>query len=356
MRTTGAGRAVNLGRVPAERCITPSEGGKCISRPGTGTGERIVGGPDPGIASIAGRQHGVVSRRQLLELGLGESAIETALVRAYLLVLHPGVYAVGHRSLTVHGRWMAATLAGGPGTALSHRSAGQLWGLVPRSSIEIEVTRPRKFRRRAGIRAHFATLPSDEIRTVDGIPVTSPPRTMLDLAALSTARQLERAFNELEVRGLTDALSVPDLLERHPRRRGTAALRELLASEAPGGITRRELEEAFVGLIDAHGLPRPRFNASLTLRGRFFEVDCMWRRERLVVELDGRAVHGTRQAFEADRERDRILQAEGWRVTRVTWRQVKSDAHAVANDLRRLLDGPTAAADRPPTAYPSTYG
>ncbi len=281
----------------------------------------------------------MVSRRQLVALGLGKGGIENAVRRGYLHPVFRGVYAVGHRSLTRAGRWMAAVLAGGSGTALSHRSAGQAWGIVPRHDIEVEVTRRRKFRPRTGIRAHESTLGGDEVLLLDGIPVTSPPRTLLDLAAILRPRQLERAFDELEVRGLTDALSLPDLLARHPRRRGAVAIRALLASGEPGGITRHELEEGFVGLLDAHGLPRPRLNAPLSLRGRFFEVDCLWRRERVIVELDGRAVHGTGRAFEADRERDRILQAEGWRVARVTWRQMTGDAQAVATDLGRLLAG-----------------
>jgi hypothetical protein len=154
---------------------------------------------------MAGRQHGVVARRQLIGLGLGEGAVQTGLRRGYLHQVFHGVYAVGYRSQTTDGRWMAATLAGGPSTALSHRSAAQAWGIVPRYAIEIEVTRPRAFRRRAGIRAHQSALPPDEIRVVDGIPVTSPPRTLFDLAAIVRPRQLEKAFNELEVQGLTRA-------------------------------------------------------------------------------------------------------------------------------------------------------
>ena len=94
---------------------------------------------------------------------------------------------------------------------------------------------------------------------------------------------------------------------------------------AARGITRNDFEELFAALVDAHGLPRPRLNADLEVRGRFFEVDCLWRAQRLVVELDGRAVHGTRRAFEADRERDRMLVAEGWRTMRVTWRQLREN-------------------------------
>jgi very-short-patch-repair endonuclease len=163
------------------------------------------------------------------------------------------------------------------------------------------------------------------------------PRTLFDLAAISSRRQTERALNEAEVRRLTDPLSVMELIERHPRRPGVANLRSLLAANRPGGITRSHLEERFVAFLDSRELPRPRLNATLSLRGRFFEVDCLWRERKLVVELDGRDFHDTGRAFEKDRERDRILLAEGWRVTRVTWRQLDVEADLVAGDLRRLL-------------------
>ncbi len=233
---------------------------------------------------------------------------------------------------------MAAVLACGPGAVLSHRTAGQLWGLVPRSSIWPEVTRPGKFRPRPGIVCHRTVLPLDERDVVEGLPVTSVHRTIFDLASvLGRRRQLERAMNEAEVRGLTDRLSIPDLLERHPRARGAGTLRGLLAEKVPGGITVNDFEEDFVAFLDAHSLPWPALNAPLAARGRFFKIDCLWRDHGLAIELDGRAAHGTAAAFEADRERDRILQAEGWRTARLTWRQLRDDPEAVAADLRRLL-------------------
>jgi very-short-patch-repair endonuclease len=181
-------------------------------------------------------------------------------------------------------------------------------------------------------------LPDDERAVVAGIPVTSVPRTILDFAATEPEREVERVLNEAEVRGLTDPLSVPDLLERYPRRRGSAVLRRLLADEVQAaGITRSALEEGFVALLDAHGLPRPRFNADLAVAGRFISVDCLWPEERLIVELDGRATHGTAKAFESDRERDRILLVDGWRVVRVTWRQLRDREAAIAVDLRSAL-------------------
>ena len=235
---------------------------------------------------------------------------------------------------------MAAVLGCGPNAVLSHRTAGRLWKLIPRSNALPEVTRPTSFRSRTGIVVHRSVLPEDETSLVDRIPVTSVSRTLLDLAMLLTAPQMERALNEAEVLRLTDKLSVPDLLERYPRRRGSALLRALFRDRtAMRGITRKELERRFHVALDGTDLPRPRRNAHLSVRGRFFEADCLWAEQRLIVELDGRESHGTDLAFEKDRERDRLLLVEGWRVTRITWRQLRDDAPTVIADLRELLRG-----------------
>ncbi len=290
------------------------------------------------LAELAQRQHGAVARRQLRELGISDDRIKGRLRRRQLRPIHRGVYAYGFRPTGREARWMAAVLAGGPDAVLSHRSAAQLWGLQRGPSRAIEVTRARGWRAPDGVAIHRAALPDDERTAVDGIAVTTPPRTILDLAAVASRRQLERALNELEVRGLTDRLSIPDLLARYPRRRGIAVLRELLGEGAErGGVTENDFEELFVGLLDSHGLPRPRFNADIAVAGRFFCADCLWRKERLIVELDGRAAHGTRKAFESDLERDRLLMADGWLVVRITWRQLRSGQRAIAADLRKAL-------------------
>ncbi len=235
---------------------------------------------------------------------------------------------------------MAAVLACGPGATLSHRSAARLWGLRHGSGASIEMTRAKGWRGPAGAKVHRASLPADERTVVDGIPVTTVPRTIVDLAAVIPGRQLERALNEAEVQGLTDPLSIPDLLERYPRRPGSAVLRALLNDQtAARGVTRNDFEERFVAFLDRHSFPRPRLNADVAVGGRFFSADCLWLDRQLIVELDGRAVHGTDQAFEGDRERDRILLAGGWRVTRVTWRQLRDDEAGVAADLRLLFEG-----------------
>lgn len=233
---------------------------------------------------------------------------------------------------------MAAVLACGPEASLSHRSAAQLWGLLSRSSIAPEVTRPRRSRARERITTHRSVVPADERTLVSGIPATSVPRTLFDLTTVVNKRQLEKAMNEAEVLGLTDPLSLPMLLERYPRRRGSAVLRELLADdETLRGVSRKELEERFTVFVDERGLPRPRLNADIAVRGRFFRADCLWATQRLIVELDGRAAHGTKRAFERDRERDRLLLVDGWHVVHVTWLQLRDGPAALAADLQRLL-------------------
>lgn len=128
------------------------------------------------------------------------------------------------------------------------------------------------------------------------------------------------------------------LLERYPGRRGVANIRALLESSEPVGITRNDFEEAYLALVTEHGVPRPRMNADLAVRGRFFEVDALWEEQRVAVELDSRSIHGTKKRFESDRLRDRILVAEGWRTMRVTWQQLQEEPDEIVADLRLALE------------------
>jgi very-short-patch-repair endonuclease len=281
----------------------------------------------------------VVSRAQLIELGLSARAIGHRIECGRLHPIHRGVYAVGHLAVSLRGRWMAAVLAGGEEAVLSHRSAAALWGMRRWGGGRVEVTVPRSHgRSRRGIQWHRGALPADEITVEDGIPVTTVPRTIFDLAGVRPRREVERAIEEAEFRRLTDPLSLHDLLARYPRRRGSRTIREILAVGRIGeGITRSDLEELFVAFVERTGLPRPQFNVPLEVGGLFVEPDCLWRRERVIVELDSRRAHATAAAFESDRARDRRLQAAGWHVVRVTWRQLHDQPAAIAEDLRRLL-------------------
>ncbi len=233
---------------------------------------------------------------------------------------------------------MAAVLACGDGAALSHRAAGQLLGIIPLGDGLPEVTRPKGWRSQPGIVGHRSPLSPDEVEVVEGIPVTGLSRTLLDLASILSRERLEAALNEAEVLGLSDRVSVWELLARYPGKPGTVTLRSILGDkQRVRGVTRRELERRFAATLARTDLPRPRRNADVAVAGRFFEVDCLWRAQRLIVELDGGFVHGTWRSSERDRERDRLLLVDGWRVVRVTWRQLRDDAPAVMADLRRLL-------------------
>ena len=289
---------------------------------------------DLAIGRLAEAQHGVVSRAQLLELGLGSRAIEHRAALGRLRPVHRGVYTVGHRLLTQHGRWMAAVLACGPGAVLSHLSATALWGL--RRSSRIEVTVPAGRHRREGIRVHRAVLPDDERTTHHGIPTTTVPRTLFDISARLQRHELRSAWRQAEQQRLTDRLSVPMLLDRYPRKAGRPALQAILTEVQAGlNVTRSELEDRFQTLLLDAGLSMPETNQLIER----LEVDCVWRKEGLIVELDGRAAHETGMAFEADRRRDRKLEAAGWRVIRVTWRQLQEEPGAVEADIRKLLTG-----------------
>jgi hypothetical protein len=220
---------------------------------------------DSGIAGLADGQHGVVARRQLLALGMGRGAIAVRLDAGRLHPLHRGVYAVGHRVMSREARWMAAVLACGPGAVLSHHSAAALWGVREPSSRAIEVTTRRKSRSRGAIHRHFAVLPADEVTTERGIPVTTVPRTLFDLAATSPADVVEHALRESEYLRLHDRLSLPDLLARYPARRGCPTIRECLRrrAELPTGRARSWLEREFLPFLRRNGLPRPQLNVWL---------------------------------------------------------------------------------------------
>jgi hypothetical protein len=232
---------------------------------------------------------------------------------------------------------MAAVLACGERVVLSRRSAGRLWRILPPAAERVDVTCPRTEVEREGINGHRSLLRDDEWLVRDEIPVTSPFRTIFDLAAVAPMREVERAFHEAEVRQLTDRVSLPMLLERYPGRSGTRNLRALLESPEPIGLTRNDFEEAFLALVDVHGISRPRMNGDLSLRGRFFQIDALWERERVAVELDSRSVHGTNKRFESDRHRDRILVAEGWKTFRVTWRALHDESDELIADLKAAL-------------------
>jgi hypothetical protein len=233
---------------------------------------------------------------------------------------------------------MAAVLASGPGAVLSHRAAAALWGIRSLSGGAIDISVPHRSRSSSDIRRHLASLPADEVTTRHGIPVTTVPRTIFDLAVTEPVTTVEAALRESEYLELHDRLSLPDLLERYPGRRGSRKVRTCLArrAEAPGRI-RSPLEEWFLSFLGRYLLPIPQLNAWIDLGGRSFQVDCLWEAQRQIVELDGYQAHDTKAAFREDRTRDRILRVAGYSVTRIAWNQLDDEPAAIATDLRTLL-------------------
>src|SRR5215207_2134491 len=277
---------------------------------------------DRRVAELARRQHGVVSRAQMLELGLGKSAVAEWVAKRRLHRLHRGVYAVGHEHLTRNGRFMAAVLAGGEKAALSHFSAAVLWGMLTTEG-RIHVTAPT-CRARAGLVVHRASLVGDVGRRA-GIVVTTPARTLVDLADVAPRRTLERAIDQAEYL----RLDCTGLAPRHGRR-GTGVLSSVLAVHRPGRTrTRSDLEELFIALCDEYQLQRPEVNVYV----EGYECDFVWRDQRLIGEIDGGAAHGTRRARERDPLRDGDLMIAGRRVWRLTYERLLTEPDSVAEQL-----------------------
>jgi very-short-patch-repair endonuclease len=290
-------------------------------------------GVDRRIAMLADRQHGVIATRQLVALGLRQQSISDRAAAGRLHPVHRGVYAVGHPIVSRHGRWMAAVLSCGPGAVLSHAAAGALWELLPGTPKTIDVTVPRSGRRSSDLRLHRPrSLGPDEAVVHMGIPVTSPARTLLDLAAVLTPHRLERAIDQAELQRLTDYPRLDALARAHPRRPGAKALRQVLSRHLAGTtLTRSDLESRFLAICRAHGLPTPQVNVRIGEH----TVDFLFPERRLIVEIDSWKYHRTRVRFDADRRRDAIHLAAGYRTLRFTDRQLDKDEQSVA----RTTDG-----------------
>jgi predicted transcriptional regulator of viral defense system len=277
---------------------------------------------------------------QLVDLGLNQSLIEWRVDVGRLHRIHQGAYAVGYGRLTPHGHRMAAVLACGREAVLSHRSAAALWGLREDSRSRIDVTAPgRRGRSPAGIDAHrHGSLTAADRTSVDGIPCTSVPRTLLDLAAVVPYRGLRYAVKQAEVERVFDLSEMNDLLARSRGRRGVARLRSAISvHDTREQLTRRELEERFFDVCRDTEILLPEVNGHLVVNGISMMPDFLWRDARLIVEADSRRVHGTAAAFEEDRRRDQLLTVAGWTVIRITWRQVFDEPERLSRTLRALV-------------------
>jgi len=268
--------------------------------------------PDAIAAGIATRQHGVVTVEQLLGAGLDPSAIKRRAAGGRLHRVYRGVYAVGHAALSNEGRWLAAVLACGQGAVLSHRSAAELWTMLPATFGEIDVSVPGRGGRtsRRGLRIHRpSSLPSAATARRSGIAVTTPARTIADLRRVAPAGDLRRAIRRANFVGLD------------------------LGPEGASDGERSELERIFLRLCRRYRFPMPEVNVAIGP----YTADFLWRERRLIVETDGWDAHRGRQAFEDDHARDAHMRLRGYEVVRLTYRQVVRDPGTVAALLRPLV-------------------
>jgi very-short-patch-repair endonuclease len=285
------------------------------------------------IWDLVDRQHGVVARWQLLELGLGSRAIEHRVAKGRLHPLWRGVYAVGRPEVGQKGRWMGAVLSCGPEALLSHRSAATLWGLAPTldmSTIDI-VTPFAAVRRRPGIQVHRRVdLGPEHRREVDGIPVTDPTSTLVDLAHHAPAWRVERAINEADRLDLVDPETLRATVETLPPRPGMACMRRLLGCDA---LTDTGLERAFLAIVKAANLPLPETQAHVS----GYRVDFYWPDLGLVVETDGWRHHRTPGEQMTDRRRDQAHTAAGLTVLRFAESQIRHEPERVRRTLTAVV-------------------
>lgn len=298
-----------------------------------------MGSDEEIIIRFAARQHGVITRAQLLGAGLTRREVERRLKVKRLRPLHRGVY-LADAAASPHARDMAAVLACGPGAVLSHGSASRLWQLVRGGADRpVDVTTPGDRSRRPGIRGHRACrLQPEDLAEVEGIPVTSVARTLLDVAGEVSCgslrhRDLEQALASAERQQLVSEREVRSVVDRNTGSRGVGLLRIMLESDGRTVFTRSQAEESLLGLIRKAKLPAPEVNVGV---GRF-EVDFLWRSRGVAVEVDGFAFHSSRARFEADRRRDVELAAEGIHVVRLSWRQITRSPESVIAQLAGIL-------------------
>ena len=283
------------------------------------------------IGVVAAQQDSLITWDQLRYLGLAPGAIEHRVKRGLLHRLHPGVFCWG---TLIESPWMrarAALYAAGRGSIVTHDAACGLMSVRPHPEGAIDITVIGRRVRRTGIRAHnVAKLARGDVREIRGIPVSSPARALLEIAPRVTARELADAVEQAQVKRLVTKRDIEQTIERAGPRPGVAALRALLDEPA---FTRSWAERRVVALLRAAKLPRPQFNA----RAEGFEVDALWRRERVVLEFDSYGFHATRGGFQRDRRKTAALQRGGHVVLRTTWIELTKESHALVARIAETL-------------------
>ena len=288
-------------------------------------------GQDRIASSIASAQHGNVTRAQLLCAGMSGGAIEKRLGKGWLIGVYRGVYRVGHQAPSMHADYMAAVLACGEEARLSGEAAAHLMQIIRGRTPAPEVSAPL-CRVVEGITTHHVRNPDERDGWIfEGIPTTTPARTIVDIAGLIAPHQLALAVHEAGIRFGTTPDDIEDALSRRPNAKHAARLRAVLRGDIR--VTASRLERAFLRILRKARLPLPKTN--IPAGGRF--VDCRWPDRKLTVELDGYRYHRSRHAWERDRKREREAYARGDQFRRYTWDDIAKHPGPVLRELRPLV-------------------
>ena len=292
------------------------------------------------VGTLASKQQGLVSREQLRTLGFSDNAISKALERGWLRPVFHGVFSVGHEYLTVYARMLAATMACGEGSVVSHGTAAWLYGLSGRQFMTVDVIAPVEAGRKiAGIRRRFVPAPvGREVWRRQGVPVTSPARTIVDCAGSDPTR-VSALVEQAAVLGLLDVHAIDWVLDG-PRRRGTKHLLRVVEPwrrYRPGIKLRSRMEAKMLPLLTEAALPIPETNVRLRIGGKTYEVDFLWRRQKLIVETDGGRFHDNPAAGARDSDRNHALAEAGYRLPRLGWDDLRDRPDKTMSEIARLL-------------------
>jgi very-short-patch-repair endonuclease/predicted transcriptional regulator of viral defense system len=292
--------------------------------------QQLDGTVEQRLARIASRSHGVVTRAELLAAGVTAEGIRQRLKRGTIFRVHRGVYRVGHRAPSREARYLAAVKACGEGALLAGRASAHLWGLLKGAAPPPEVIALTE-RHIPGVVVHRARRTVAEATERLGIPVTTVPRTLVDLASSLPESALARACHEAQVLYATTPEQVEAVLARRPSSPGARTLRRILHGGIP--VTLSRLESRFLERLRQARLPLPQTNPA----AGGYRVDCRWPEGRLTVELDGYRYHHSRHAWEQDRRREREARARGDEFRRYTYGDVFETPALMLAELRALL-------------------
>jgi very-short-patch-repair endonuclease len=283
------------------------------------------------LAELAGNSHGVVTRAELLRAGVTPEEIRTRLAHGALIGIYRGVFRVGHAAPSLEARYMAAVKACGEGALLAGRAAAHLLHLLRRSPSLPEVLTTHH-RRPTGVNVHRCrSINRHDATHWHGVPVTTVPRTLVDLAVVLDPPDLARAFHEASVKHRVKPAAVEGVLARRHNWTGARDLRRVIWGDEPVSLSK--LESSFIAVVHRARLPLPETNQLADSQ----YVDCRWPAHRVTVELDGYRYHSTRHAWEQDRERERKARVRGDEFRRYTWFDVAEDLEPMLADLRALL-------------------